>query len=510
MTQAFSYDTVDYPAHIYPQLHPSRLAAIAQLHGIDAATPSACRLLEVGCGDGLQLLTLALAYPESTFVGIDLSSTAIARGEALRQHLGLENLQLIAADLLQWQSALPHFDYILAHGFYSWVPDVVRKRLWQLCQQHLAASGIACISYNALPGCHLRRMLWDALKFHSGGISDPATRIARARECLDLLMLGMPSDNRYATVMAGEIEELKERLNPSVLFHDDLAELNQPFSFDEFIRAAGAHGLAFVAEASYHEMSLRNAGEPARPLLEALAQDDVVTKEQYLDFFTGRRFRQTLLCRQEARPQARPNPAAVAKLELVASLSPDTPEPDHEGKLRFSRPASGGVRTDNRVMQELLKLAGAHSPAATSVQMLLDAARSGAHSEHPRDHDMDIACNFLTRAFEVGVVELHCDAPRFATRLSEHPYASPLARRQVHTGAALVASLRPSMVSLDDEYSRQLLLSLDGKHDRSALLAKLQPLLGQDTTTAHDVESELETTLQGLAAFGLLCEPDAA
>lgn len=509
MSHAFSYDEVEYPAHVYPQLHPSRLAAIARLHGVQAASPAGCRLLEVGCGDGLQLLTLALAYPRASFVGIDLSAAAIARGEALRQALGLDNLQLIAGNLLDWSPDADGFDYIVAHGFYSWVPDAVRQRLLQLCRGALAPSGIACISYNALPGCHLRRMLWDVLKFHAGSSLDPVTRIARARECLALLQAGLPADNRYAAALAGEIEELQDRLNPSVLFHDDLAELNQPFTLDGFMRDARAHGLEFVAEASYHEMSLRNAGEAVRPLLETLAADDVVSKEQYLDYFTGRRFRQTLLCRADADPAPQPRASLVEGMELVSALMPDTDMPDAQGAVRFSHPDSGGVRTDHAVMQALLTMAGARHPQPLPLPMLLDEARAACGSQAPRESDLDTACRFLLRAFEVGIVELHCDAPRFAADAGRYPLASPLARLQAQTGAGLVTSLRPRMIGLDDAYSRALLVLLDGRHDRTALLEALRPLLeadgGSGCQAQHQHAQELETTLQGMASLGLLC-----
>ena len=73
MTATFAYDALQYPASIFPQMHHSRLAAIGRLHGLASASPRQCRLLEVGCGDGLQLITLALAYPQAQFVGVDLS-----------------------------------------------------------------------------------------------------------------------------------------------------------------------------------------------------------------------------------------------------------------------------------------------------------------------------------------------------------------------------------------------------------------------------------------------------
>jgi hypothetical protein len=196
-------------------------------------------------------------------------------------------------------------------------------------------------------------------------------------------------------------------------------------------------------------------------------------------------------------------------LELVSALMPDTATPDAQGALRFSRPGSGGVRTDHPVMQALLKLAGPRHPQPQPLPALLDEARAAAGSQQPCEADLETACRFLLRAFEVGIVELHCEAPRFAADAGPRPLASPLARLQAQAGASLVASLRPSMVSLDDAYSRALLALLDGQRDRAALLDALRPLLEANTGDGRKAQSqhaqELETTLQGMASLGLLC-----
>src|SRR5690606_26802640 len=187
MNDAFAYDIVDYPGWVRPQCHPSRLAAIARLHGIAAASPTHCRYLEVGCGDGANLLPLALAFPRARFVGIDLSTTAIARAERMRARLGLENLELRVADIAACDPGADPFDYIVAHGFYSWVPAPVRDALLALCRDRLGAGGIAYVSYNALPGCHFRSIIRDMLRHHVDGIVEPARRIDEALAFLRFL-----------------------------------------------------------------------------------------------------------------------------------------------------------------------------------------------------------------------------------------------------------------------------------------------------------------------------------
>ncbi|QIL20888.1 class I SAM-dependent methyltransferase [Thermomonas sp. HDW16] len=271
MSDAFSYDVVDYPSLIHPQMHPSRLAAIARLHGIHAASPKACQLLEVGCGDGLQLLTLAMAYPQSRFIGVDLSAAAISRGEAMRNRLGLHNLRLVAADLLEWNPGPEPYDYIVAHGFYSWVPGIVRGRLLQLCGERLADTGIAYVSYNAMPGCHLRRMVWDMMRFHVRDITMPAERAEEARSFLEWLATNTIGKPVYGDSLRLEAANLLNRTNASVLYHDDLAEINAPFSISDFMDGASRSGLRFLAEADYSESRDEMLDDDVRAHLQALS-----------------------------------------------------------------------------------------------------------------------------------------------------------------------------------------------------------------------------------------------
>src|ERR1700730_11222758 len=97
-----AYDEVAYPGHVFPQSHPNRMATIAALHGMSVAPPERCRVLEVGCGAGDDLIALALISPDSNFVGLDLARGGIERGQAVIEELGLGNVQLQRADLMEF------------------------------------------------------------------------------------------------------------------------------------------------------------------------------------------------------------------------------------------------------------------------------------------------------------------------------------------------------------------------------------------------------------------------
>jgi tRNA G46 methylase TrmB len=78
------------------QTHPDRLATLATLFGLRPAPPQRCRVLELGCGDGGNLIPMALALPDASFVGVDAAPKAIARGQGVVAELGLANVTLEA------------------------------------------------------------------------------------------------------------------------------------------------------------------------------------------------------------------------------------------------------------------------------------------------------------------------------------------------------------------------------------------------------------------------------
>ena len=148
-----AYDEIPYTNAPEPYTHISRIAAIGRLRGLAPASPSRCRVLELGCADGGNLLPMASHYAESEFVGIDLSPIQVAIGCQRIEELGLPNFELRAANIMELdETNLGQFDYIILHGVYSWVPVEVRDRILSICSKHLTRNGIVYISYNVYPG----------------------------------------------------------------------------------------------------------------------------------------------------------------------------------------------------------------------------------------------------------------------------------------------------------------------------------------------------------------------
>src|SRR3954469_5814203 len=180
------YDEVPYANLPFAQARPSVFATVAALHGLTPPDPRSARVLEVGCGAGANLAGIAAANPGATAVGIDLAASAIAEGRETAAAAGLENLRFEVGDVLALAAGeLGEFDYVIAHGLYAWSAEPVREAALAACRSHLAADGIAYVSYNTHPGGHLRRMLREAGEWHGARGGAPAPRggaaCARAR-----------------------------------------------------------------------------------------------------------------------------------------------------------------------------------------------------------------------------------------------------------------------------------------------------------------------------------------
>jgi SAM-dependent methyltransferase len=151
-----TYDQVPYESHPFAQTHPDRLATVATLLGMAPTPVEHCRVLELGCASGGNLIPMAAGLPESTFTGIDLSQSAIVAGQAMVASLQLTNIDLRHASILEADGELGIFDYIICHGVYSWVPPEVQDRILEICARNLAPNGVAYVSYNTYPGWHAR------------------------------------------------------------------------------------------------------------------------------------------------------------------------------------------------------------------------------------------------------------------------------------------------------------------------------------------------------------------
>ncbi len=511
------YDEVPYPQYAHPQTHPDRLATAARLYGLDARPVDACRVLELGCGTGSNVIPMAHGLPGSRFVGVDLAASRIAEGVAHAQALGLGNLELVAGDLAALPGDLGTFDYIIAHGVYSWVPETVRDRLLAVCRTHLADEGVAFVSYNAYPGGHLNMMLREMLLFHVRNLTEPQERVTQALALLQLLSAASAQKDGFHQWIKAEAERAfgHERGH---IYHDHLATINEPVYFKDFVAHAARHELQFLAEADFFELADFNFPPATRDALRQL-EGNRILREQYMDFLKCRRFRQTLLCRREV--PLPPLPVATQVEGMFAEaiepykLAGFDLQPGVAATVATSN--GGRLQTDLAPGKAALAVLGEAWPdrvffpdLAAKVAARLEAA--SITYEDSADARRQLG-GFLLELFRGGIVTLHTWRPRFSASVSERPAASPLARWQA-AGAQLVTSVFHTGVQIEDDSGRHLMSLLDGTRDRAALSAEmfaflrgrgaLQEQAFDEAELRRRVDDELANNLRKLARFGLL------
>jgi SAM-dependent methyltransferase len=347
-----SYDAVAYPAFCYPDTHPDRLAAMATLHGLSPAPIDECRVLEIACNEGANLIPMAYAIPNGEFVGFDLARIPIERGQERIRELGLKNVRIFQGDLLSAGEELGRFDYILAHGLYSWVPEPVRDKLLALCNALLEPNGVAFVSYAALPGGHLRRMLREMMLLRMAGIEDPEQGMAEAFKFLHFLIETRPQDDVYRAVIENELRRLESR-RPGVTFHDELSAAYEPVHFIEFVEHARKHGLQFLNEAVLPPPPDPCYRFDSHTALKTAAGEDFLRQEQFLDFLRVRVYRETLLCKAD-RELRRDFPEEQLRKLMVASQVTSAQD-EQKGKPIFKLPSGIKMESNHPAVNAMLE-----------------------------------------------------------------------------------------------------------------------------------------------------------
>ena len=308
-----SYDTVPYPSLPIRRSHPSLLAAMGRLLPL-MWRPRKCRVLELGCAAGGNLLPMAADFPDASFLGIDASAQQVADGQAAIRATGLANIEIRTEDLSAFPADAGLFDYIICHGVYSWVPRPVQDRIMAIGRRHMHPNGVFFLSYNTYPGWHLRGAVRDMMRFHARRIKDPREKIAQSRALLAFLVKSAGgSGEAYQKLLRDEAGVLAAQPD-SYLFHEHLEDDNEPLYFHQFVERAEAAGLQYLANADFSTMLPANFGAEIAGMLGNVSR---LSQEQYLDFLRNRTFRASFLCQSERGLAISIDPLRLAECDVA-------------------------------------------------------------------------------------------------------------------------------------------------------------------------------------------------
>jgi SAM-dependent methyltransferase len=448
------YDVAPYSGAPDPTAHVARLESIASLSGMTPAAPETARVLELGCGDGANLLPLALDFPLARIVGCDLAAPAIARAQSMADALGAANLDLRHANVADVDTGWGQFDYVLCHDVFSWVAPDVRRAILGIYARNLTPHGVGYLSYDVLPGWRLHDVARDMARFHTRGLDQPRETIDQARAMLAMAAQVQDQDRgAYAALIRDEYC-LLSALPDDQLYHLLSEEHHQAFYFHEFLGELDAAGLQWLGDA---DEGMRGPGPSgaAAAFLDRLSRCD---RQQYADFLSNRTFRRALVCRAGVDLHASPDGQVLRRmwvgLATDAWLEPTT------------------IATEIRLRTEYAELLTVDAAIADALRQL-DRERPALvpFSRLCGDRGDDALVAFMRDAIGAGAIEGVLTPFRVTSHVGDCPMVSPLVRLQARDGS-LVTNQKCEPLQLSSRM-RGVVRMLDGAHDRAALAAAI-------------------------------------
>jgi len=282
------------PGRLAPSHSPAHIRASAHLHGVESVPLGKARVLAIGCGRGEGLLPFAVAYPGAQVVGIDADPAAIELAREAAATLEVNNAVFYHCGYGELDEGFAPFDYVIVSGLYSYLPADDAQALLNFCGRVLSPLGILYVDYHVYPGAKAFEVVRDAVLLHGHAAQTEAEVKVAAQAALTLFTDGIASVNPFASALNATAKRLEGHLNDPTVTAPNPLTIN-PCYFVEFAGQAVQAGLAYAGDTQpLSEIALGfGAGVSLSNSLLTMGQTPVL-KQQYLDFATGRGFRQSL------------------------------------------------------------------------------------------------------------------------------------------------------------------------------------------------------------------------
>ena len=298
------YKELGYKSYPFPFTTPAYLEAYGTLVGLKPPIAKTARVLELGATYGGNIISQAVHNPEATFVGIELSQDQVEKGNKIISDAKLDNVSLLQGDILNFDESLGNFDYIIAHGFYSWISDEMKDKLLDIISHHLADNGIAYVSYNTYPGWHTMEEVRQLMLFANRGYDELThkEKVLRGKTVGSLVgaqILNYDNLKERNSKFLGALRSVMQK-DDYYVGHDHLEPHNDPCYFYQFNDHLKAHNLSYVCDADLTLSMVRTYDESIADKLEKLAPNSQADQEQYLDFMLDTTFRKSIICKERA------------------------------------------------------------------------------------------------------------------------------------------------------------------------------------------------------------------
>ncbi|WP_375334035.1 methyltransferase regulatory domain-containing protein [Candidatus Tisiphia endosymbiont of Xenochironomus xenolabis] len=433
-TNDINYDDFPYESFPFAYTRPEHLRTIGLVFGMQPPMVENARILDIGCGEGGNMIDFAESYPESYSLGIDLSKVQINNGLEVVKSLGLKNIELKCLSILDIDESFGKFDYIICHGVISWVPDVVRNKIFEISSKLLSPNGIAFISYNTLPGWNMQKTIRDMMMFHSAIFTDKHDKLQQAKLLLDFVSDSLEkSESPYSKFLQHETNFLK-KLGNSYLLHEYLGEENTAFYFQEFVSNARKHNLNYLGDSSLSAMFVGNLPEKTAEKLQSI--NDIVRTEQYMDFITNRKFRTTLLCHNNVMINRTIEPSKLSDFYTTFNIRPVRLESEvdlnnavENLEFYYNNSESPGISTSSSIMKAVFYVYADNTGNPLTLDQVSKLAMKKLEKFQLKDFKEELDSVIIKLVLQ-GYVQIFATKPSSIYDISSKPKVSELVRYQ--------------------------------------------------------------------------------
>lgn len=371
------YASEGYTFGFYPETMPFRLWLAALIHGHDMPLAK-FRYLDLGCGQGYNLILAAICHPDSEFFGVDFIPRHVAHGNRLARQLGLRNVKFYELDFASvsmqgWAEG--GFDFIVSHGVCSWISPSSRADLYSAISRGLNNGGLLYLSYNTMPGW-LPMLPFQKLVHDFKGYLGADEALARARATVEKLSQ-LPGS--YLAAMPGALNSTKATSNhdPAYLKQEYANEYWIPFWSGDLIKEVQAAKLDYLGTANLTEVFEHYFPQSYKDLFNLEA--DRALKEQLRDLTFNQAFRRDLFVRGKAQLPLGENLRLIGNLEVRAN--PLMPHPE-AGSPYIFKAGNIEIKGDSEAYRAIFSLLNSADVKLTISALATATGRSLLEASH--------------------------------------------------------------------------------------------------------------------------------
>lgn len=269
------YDELEYYSKPFSYTSIALLEGNATFWGLKPPALKGAKVLELGSSFGGSLISQAVYYPDTEFVGVDLADSQITQGNEIIQSMGLTNVRLETKNILE------------------------------ICRENLTSNGIAYISYNTYPGWKSREVARDIMLYANKYTQDLplAEQTRRGKVVVQLFsdaIKSIASEKIKNHSLVDNFDSIQIH-SEHYIAHEYLAYHNHPIYLHQFVDSLNQHQLAYIGDTSFQLSYISWMPHHLREMIDQLSETDYVAREQCLDYLYDVVFRRSLLCHQHCK-----------------------------------------------------------------------------------------------------------------------------------------------------------------------------------------------------------------